>query len=58
MDMEKQAQIKTYARAMAVLLYEKTDPEKIQTLEGIKEAVRDHILEHMSPEIGFFYRNL
>ena len=56
--MEKQAQIKTYARAMAALLYEETDPEKIQTLEGIEEAVRDHILEHMSPEIGFFYRNL
>jgi hypothetical protein len=58
MDMEKQAQIKAYARAMAALLYEETDPEKIQTLEGIEEAVRDHILEHMSPEIGFLYRNL
>ncbi len=58
MDVEKQAQIKAHARAIAALLYEQTDPEKIQTLEGIEEAVRDHILEHVSPEIGFFLSKL
>jgi len=56
--MEKQAQIKAHARAIAALLYKETDPEKIQTLEGIEEAVRDHILEHVSPEIGGFLSKL
>ncbi|NEN96166.1 MAG: hypothetical protein F6K50_11685 [Moorea sp. SIO3I7] len=31
-----------------------TDPEQVQTLSGIEEAVRGHILEHVSPEIGNF----
>ena len=27
------------------------------SLEGIEETVRDHFLEYVGPEIGFFYRN-
>jgi hypothetical protein len=54
MDSDKQAQIKAHARAIAALLYEETDPEQVQTLAGIEEAVRGHLLEHVSPEIGVF----
>ena len=54
MDADKKAKIKVYARAIANLLYEETDPEQVKTLAGIEEAVRDHILEHVSPEIGDF----
>lgn len=35
-------------------LYEETDPEQVKTLAGIEEAVRGHMLEHVSPEIGNF----
>ena len=54
MDADKKAQIKAHARAIAALLYEETDPEQVQTLAGIEEAVREHLLEHVNPEIGNF----
>jgi hypothetical protein len=54
MDADKQAQIQVHARAIAALLYEETDPEQVKTLSGIEQAVRSHLLEHVSPEIGNF----
>jgi len=54
MDADKKAQIQAHARAIAALLYEETDPEQVETLAGIEEAVRGHLLEHVSPEIGDF----
>lgn len=54
MDAEKKAQIQAHARALAALLYEETDPEQVKTLSGIEVAVRGHLLEHVSPEIGIF----
>jgi hypothetical protein len=54
MDADKKAQIQAHARAIAALLYEETDPEQVQTLAGIEQAVRGHVLEHVSPEIGNF----
>jgi hypothetical protein len=54
MDAAKKAQIQAHARAIAALLYEETDPEQVKTLAGIETAVRSHLLEHVSPEIGNF----
>jgi hypothetical protein len=54
MDADKKAQIQAHARAIAALLYEETDPEQVKTLAGIEQAVRGHVLEHVSPEIGNF----
>jgi hypothetical protein len=54
MDSAKKAQIQAYAQAIAALLYEATDPEQVKTLAGIEEAVREHRLEHVSPEVGNF----
>ena len=54
MDADKKAQIQAHARAIAALLYEETDPEQVRTLAGIEAAVRGHLLEHVSPEIGDF----
>lgn len=54
MNLDKEAQIQAHAQAIAVLLYEETDPEQVKTLAGIEEAVRKHLLEHVSPEIGNF----
>jgi len=36
------------------LLYDETAPEQLTTLEGIEAAVRGHILEQVSPQIGLF----
>ena len=54
MDAAKKAQLHAHARAIAALLYEETDPEQMQTLDGIEQTVRAHLLEHVSPEIGIF----
>ena len=54
MDADKKAQIQAHARAIAALLYQETEPEQVKTLAGIEEAVRGHILEHVSPEFGSF----
>lgn len=54
MDANKLQQIQEHARAIAALLYEETAPEQLTTLEGIEAAVRGHILEHVSPQIGEF----
>lgn len=58
MDAEKLEQIQAHARAIAALLYEETAPEQLTTLEGIESAVRSHLLEHVSPEIGQFLSQL
>lgn len=54
MDADKKAQIQAHAQAIAALLYEETDPDQVKTLAGIEVAVRGHLLEHVSPEIGNF----
>ena len=54
MDTIKKAQIQAYAQAIPALLYEETDPEQVKTLAEIEEAVREHMLEHVNPEIGIF----
>lgn len=54
MDADKLQQIQAHACAIATLLYDETAPEQLTTLEGIEAAVRGHILEQVSPEIGNF----
>ena len=43
-----------HVKAIAKILYKNTPPDKIETLEGIETAVRDQVLEHVSPQITFF----
>ena len=54
MDADKQAQVQAHVRAIAALLYDETVPEQLTTLEGIEVAVRGHLLEQISPQIGLF----
>jgi len=54
MDNDRLQRIQAHAREIAALLYEETSPEQLKTLEGIETAVRGHILNHVSPEIGIF----
>jgi hypothetical protein len=54
MDADKLQQIQAHARAIAALLYEETAPEQSATLEGIEAAVREQLLEHVSPQIDDF----
>ena len=54
MDASKEARLKALTQELAELLYEETDPEEVKTLEGIENAVRGHLLEHVGPELGHF----
>lgn len=54
MTPEDEQTIKTHARAIAAILYQNTDTEKLQSIEDIELAVRDRLLESVSPEIGIF----
>lgn len=54
MDADKLQKIQAHAREIAALLYDETAPEQLTTLAGIEEAIREHVLEYVSPEIGHF----
>lgn len=58
MDATTAEQIRAHARAIAKLLYQETEasaPQSLETFGGIEVAVRDHLLEHVGPEIGEFF---
>lgn len=42
---------------MAAILYKNTPGEALTNLEGIEKAVRQHMLEHVSPEVSVFLSN-
>lgn len=54
MKPEASEQLESHVRAIAAILYQNTEPEKLETLEGIEQAVRQQMLEHVSPKIGVF----
>jgi hypothetical protein len=54
MTPEEKKLLDTHVKEIAKILYKNTPPEKISTFEGIETAVRDQVLEHVSPKIAFF----
>jgi len=54
MTPEEKKELDTHVKAIAKILYKNTPSEKIETFEGIEIAVRDQVLEHVSPKIAFF----
>ncbi len=57
MTPEEKQTIKVHLDAVAAILYQNTDVEKLQSLEDIEQAVRHHMLESVSPQIGIFLSN-
>jgi len=51
---EKQQKLEEHLNAIAKLLYEEADSEKVQTLEGIEETIREQTLKYITPQLGFF----
>jgi hypothetical protein len=41
-------------RETAKILYEDTSPSELNSLESIETVVREKLLTHVSPQIGFF----
>lgn len=54
MTPEEEQTLKTHLEAIAQLLYDKSDPEAMKTLEGIELTVRQQIQAYVSPELGSF----
>ena len=54
MTPEDKKLLAAHIKEIAKILYKNTLPEKIETFEGIEGAVRDQVLEHVSPQITFF----
>jgi hypothetical protein len=56
MTPEQKAALQQHVNEIAKILYADCDPESLQTLADIETTVRDKMLEHVNPEIGFFYQ--
>jgi hypothetical protein len=54
MKPEQEQALKTHLQAIAKILYDDSDPDAMQTLEGIEMTVRAKIQAHVSPELGNF----
>ena len=54
MTPEETKAMRSHVEAIAAILYQNTDPDRIQSLEGIEQTVRQHMLEHVSPQMGIF----
>ena len=57
MTPEDQQKLEEYCQGIAAILYrnaEAKNNEQLKTLEGIELAVREQMLENVSPKIGVF----
>jgi hypothetical protein len=54
MQPEQEQALKAHLQAIAQILYDDSDPDVMQTLEGIEMTVRQKIQAHVSPELGNF----
>lgn len=54
MTPEEQARIKQSINDIAAILYRNTPPEKVQTLEGIEQSIRQHAQETVLPQLALF----
>jgi hypothetical protein len=51
---EQEQALKAHLQAIAQILYDDSDPDTMQTLEGIEMTVRQKIQAHVSPELENF----
>ena len=54
MTPEQKQALQEHIQAIAKILYEDTTPERLTSLAGIEEAVRNQMQKHVMPEVGFF----
>jgi hypothetical protein len=53
MSPEDQTALAQDSQEIAKILHRNPNPDEIKTLEGIESTVRQQMLEHVSPEIGW-----
>jgi hypothetical protein len=55
MTAEDQAKLKAHINETAALLRKYTEPEKLETFEGIELELRAQMLDVVAPQIGEFF---
>ncbi len=56
MTPEETERLKACVEEISEILYRNTPGESLNSLEGIEQAVRQHMLEQVSPKVGIFCR--
>lgn len=54
MTPEETERLKACVEEISEILYRNTPSESLTSLEGIEQAVRQHMLEQVSSSVGFF----
>ena len=54
MTPENEKALSEHIAAIAKILYEDTSPSELNSLESIETVVREKLLTHVNPQIGFF----
>ena len=54
MTPEQEKALSEHISAIAKILYSDTSPSELTSLEKIETTVRDKVLTHVSPQLGFF----
>jgi hypothetical protein len=57
MTPEELQKVNEYSKEIAKILYADTDPKTLDSLDAIERVVRQKRLEHVTPQVGIFYRN-
>lgn len=55
MTPEQQQELNQHIQAIAKILHQEAEAEKIQTLEGIETTIREQTLKYITPKLGFFF---
>jgi hypothetical protein len=54
MTPSERQELATCLKRASEILYNNSDPESLETFEGIEKTVREQVLENLSPQIAFF----
>jgi hypothetical protein len=54
MNAQEKKRLQACVQEISEILYRNTPPEALTTLDGIEQAVRQHMLKEVSPRVGFF----
>ena len=54
MTPSEEAQVKQHVKEIAEIFYRNTPPKQLITLEDIEQAVREHLLESVGPDVALF----
>jgi hypothetical protein len=58
MNAQEKKRLQACVQEISEILYRNTSPEEVTTLEGIEQAVRQHMLTEVSPNVGIFLSKL